>query len=50
MAAVMAQLPDRAMSLATNPMRRMFVSRSSFEKPSPFDRCVRTSSPSSVST
>src|SRR5258706_12074500 len=31
-------------------MRRMLVSRSSFEKPSPFDRCMRTSSPSSVST
>src|SRR5207237_365588 len=31
-------------------MRSMFVSRSSFEKPSPFDRCSRTSSPSSHST
>src|SRR5436309_3019549 len=27
-------------------MRRMFVSRSSLEKPRPFERCVRTSSPS----
>src|SRR5262249_19684888 len=31
-------------------MRSMFLSRSSFEKPSPFDRCSRTSSPSSHST
>src|SRR5215470_17857041 len=31
-------------------MRRMFVSRSSFEKPSPLLRWVRTSSPSSSST
>src|SRR5262245_34427333 len=31
-------------------MRSMFVSRSSFEKPSPFDRCVRTTSPSRYST
>src|SRR5690349_21269997 len=31
-------------------MRSMFVSRSSFENPSPFDRCWRTSSPSSHST
>src|SRR5271169_3250165 len=31
-------------------MRRMLVSRSSFEKPRPFERCVRTSSPSSTST
>src|SRR6266487_2611035 len=50
MGAVMAQQPDRAMSLATNPILRMLVSRSSFEKPSPFDRCILTSSPSSVST
>src|ERR687898_3064399 len=35
---------------ATHPMRSMFVSRSSFEKPSPFERCSRTSSPSSHST
>src|SRR5207237_1581057 len=32
------------------PLRSMFVSRSSFEKPRPFERCVRTSSPSSHST
>src|SRR5690348_14748223 len=31
-------------------MRRMLVSRSSFEKPSPLERLVRTSSPSSSST
>src|SRR5436305_10179375 len=31
-------------------MRSMFVSRSSFEKPSPFERCVRTTSPSRYST
>ena len=31
-------------------MRSMFVSRSSFEKPRPLERCVRTTSPSSVST
>src|SRR5689334_2563398 len=31
-------------------MRRMLVSRSSREKPSPLLRCVRTSSPSSTST
>ena len=35
---------------ATQPMRSMFVSRSSFEKPRPFDRCVRTVSPSRYST
>src|SRR2546430_9683710 len=31
-------------------MRRMFVSRSSFENPRPFERFSRTSSPSSTST
>ena len=31
-------------------MRSMFVSRSSFEKPRPFERCVRTVSPSRYST
>src|SRR5438105_12763012 len=31
-------------------MRRMFASRSSFEKPRPFDKFVRTSSPSRTST
>src|SRR5690242_12037118 len=31
-------------------MRRMLVSRSSRLKPRPFDRCVRTTSPSSSST
>jgi hypothetical protein len=49
-AAVIGTTPFLARSSATKPMRRMFVSRSSFENPSPFDRCVRTSSPSSTST
>ena len=31
-------------------MRSMFVSRSSFENPRPFERCVRTTSPSRYST
>src|SRR4029450_9176875 len=35
---------------ATQPTRSMFVSRSSFEKPSPFERCWRTASPSRYST
>src|SRR5688572_25615502 len=35
---------------ATKPMRRTFVSLSSFEKPMPFERNSRTSSPSSTST
>src|SRR5690349_4931528 len=38
------------MRLATQPMRSMLVSRSSFEKPRPFERWVRTTSPSSGST
>ena len=42
--------PLRVSREATQPIRSMFVSRSSFEKPSPFERCVRTSSPSSHST
>src|SRR6267143_6945110 len=50
MAAVTAITPLRASSDATNPIRRMFVSRSSFPKPSPFERCSRTSSPSRSST
>src|SRR5215207_3754635 len=50
MAAVTAATPLRASSRATYPMRRTFVSRSSFENPSPFDRFVRTSSPSNTST
>jgi hypothetical protein len=31
-------------------MRSMFVSRSSFENPRPFERCWRTESPSRYST
>ncbi len=42
--------PWRTISLATKPIRRMFVSRSSLEKPSPFERWVRTTSPSSSVT
>src|SRR5207253_9871287 len=34
--------PARARRDATQPMRAMFVSRSSFEKPRPFERWVRT--------
>ena len=34
---------------ATNAIRRMFVSRSSLENPRPFDRFLRTSSPSRIS-
>src|SRR5207248_8398948 len=49
-AAVTATTPLRASSAATHPMRRMFVSRSAFENPSPADRLSRTSSPSSSST
>src|SRR5678809_123074 len=50
MAAVIATVPLRESSLATKPMRRMFVSRSSLEKPSPLLNVSRTSSPSSTST
>src|SRR2546423_2490281 len=42
--------PCRVSREATQPMRSMFVSRSSFEKPRPLQRCSRTSSPSSHST
>src|SRR5262249_8603857 len=49
-AAVTDTTPFRASTAATHPIRRMFLSRSSFENPSPFDRCSRTSSPSSSST
>ena len=42
--------PARAMREATQPMRAMLMSRSSFEKPRPFERCVRTMSPSRCST
>src|SRR5437588_5120544 len=50
MAETITAAPCRASREATHPMRSMFVSRSSFEKPSPLDRCSRTSSPSSHST
>ncbi len=49
-AAVTDTTPLRASTDATQPIRRMFVSRSAFENPSPSDRCSRTSSPSSSST
>src|SRR5712692_5630284 len=49
MAAVMGMPPLRASTRATYPMRPMLVSRSSREKPSPFDRWVRISSPSRTS-
>ena len=49
-AAAMTAAPCRVSRAATQPMRSMFVSRSSFEKPRPFERCVRTVSPSRYST
>src|SRR5438445_7237529 len=50
MAATMTITPCRASSSLTKPMRRMLVSRSSLLKPSPLERWVRTTSPSSSST
>src|ERR1019366_4068279 len=50
MAAATAIPPLRASNSQTKPMRRTFSSRSSLLKPRPFDRCVRTTSPSSTST
>src|SRR6266403_1860632 len=50
MAATITITPWRDSSSATNPMRRILISRSSLLKPRPFDRCVRTTSPSSSST
>src|SRR5438067_8578065 len=50
MAETITAAPCRVSRDATQPMRSMFVSRSSFEKPRPLDRCSRTSSPSSHST
>src|SRR5437762_7070864 len=50
MAATITITPCRASSSATNPMRRMLISRSSLLKPRPLERCVRTTSPSSTST
>src|ERR1022692_4201529 len=48
-AAATAITPLRASNSQTKPMRRTFSSRSSLLKPRPFDRCVRTTSPSSTS-
>src|SRR4051794_9587057 len=42
--------PWRVIRDATQPTRSMFVSRSSLEKPRPFERCWRTASPSRYST
>src|SRR5436305_9146332 len=50
MAAVITGTPFRESRSATKEMRRMLVSRSSLEKPSPFERFSRTTSPSSTST
>src|SRR5262245_20920539 len=50
MAATITITPCRASSSLTKPMRRMLVSRSSLLNPSPFERWVRTTSPSSIST
>src|ERR1019366_2769899 len=50
MAAATAITPLRASNSQTKPIRRTFSSRSSLLKPRPFDRCVRTTSPSSTST
>src|SRR3979490_2754849 len=50
MAATITITPLRAGSSLTNPMRRILISRSSLLKPRPFERCVRTMSPSSTST
>ena len=43
----MAMPPFFVISDATKPMRRMLMSRCSFENPSSDDRCFRTTSPSS---
>src|SRR5436190_14185168 len=50
MAAVITGTPFRDKRFATKAIRRMFVSRSSFENPSPFERFSRTMSPSSTSS
>ena len=49
-AATTTMMPLRESKSATKPSRRILVSRSSREKPSPCDRFVRTTSPSSSST
>src|SRR5438105_10085587 len=50
MAATRTAAPWRVSREATQPIRSMFVSRSSFEKPRPFERWVRMASPSRYST
>src|SRR5471030_29581 len=50
MAAAIAITPWRESNSQTKPMRRIFWSRSSLPKPRPFERWVRTTSPSSSST
>src|SRR3990172_6946350 len=50
MADASTHTPLRVSTSATQPMRRMFVSRSSLLNPSPLLRCVRTTSPSSFSS
>src|SRR5919106_4751042 len=50
MAAVITGTPFRDSRLATKAMRRMLVSRSSFENPRPLERFSRTTSPSSTSS
>ena len=42
--------PRRTNSEATKPIRWTFVSRSALLNPRPFDRCVRTTSPSKTVT
>src|ERR1700750_1478825 len=49
-AAVMTGTSLRESRFATKAIRRMLVSRSSFEKPRPFERFSRTTSPSSTSS
>src|SRR5215210_81361 len=49
-AAVITGTPLRESRSATNAIRRILVSRSSLEKPSPLERFSRTTSPSSTST
>src|SRR5581483_8308894 len=46
----MATTPLRESSSQTNPMRRIFSSRSSLLKPRSLHKCVRTTSPSKTST
>src|SRR5262245_9672917 len=50
MAAVITGTPLRDSRFATKAIRRMLVSRSSLENPSPLERFSRTTSPSSTSS